>query len=195
MAQRQIATDRHYTAEEFFRIAGSDSSWELIEGVPTRVCAAAWTPSAISGLIVTYLNAFARPRRLGAVTISDGSFIIQRDPDTMVQPDIAFIRADRLSGKDPDRAFPGVPDLAVEVRSPSDSLVEVIRKMDRYLAAGTPLTWLVDPPRRQVHVRSQLDPVGRILDVDGWLDGEDVLPGFRLRVDAVFDVMGDLRSV
>ena len=57
---------------------------------------------------------------------AEAGFIIGRDPDTVRAPDFAFVRKDRVpGGRLPKGFFPGAPDLAVEVLSPSDRVVEV----------------------------------------------------------------------
>ena len=75
----------------------------------------------------------------------------------------------------------------MEVRSPSQSAREMDTKAEGYLAAGTRLVWIVDPDRRTVTVyRPDRSP--EELALEGYLDGYDVLPGFRVAVAAIFDV-------
>jgi len=81
--------------------------------------------------------------------------------------------------------FPGAPDLAVEVLSPSDSHSEVMEKIDEWLTAGTRLVWVVDPAKKTVGVYApKRQP--RILKSADQLDGEQVLPGFSLAVAEIF---------
>ena len=84
--------------------------------------------------------------------------------------------------------FHGAPDLAVEVRSPSQfGIRRWTPRLNGYLAAGTRLVWIVDPDSRTVTVyRPDRSPVE--LASEGYLDGYDVLPGFRVAVAAIFDV-------
>ena len=73
----------------------------------------------------------------------------------------------------------------VEVRSPSERPAEVHAKVADYLAAGTRMVWLVDPERERVSVyRSLLQPASVARDEE--LDGEDVLPGYRVLVGDLF---------
>ena len=79
-----------------------------------------------------------------------------------------------------------MPDLAVEVKSPDDSLSKLREKAAYYLANGTLLAWLVYPKKRLVIV---LTPDSEeILTEDDTLDGGDVLPGFTLPVRDIFRV-------
>src|SRR5207247_2417345 len=106
------------------------------------------------------------------VVSADTGFLLARDPDTVRAPDVAFIshlRAREVG--DVPSYFPGPPDLAVEVLSPSDRSGEVHGKVADYLAAGARLVWVVDPRTKRVLVhRSLLSP--RILEGSDLLDGE-----------------------
>ena len=193
MAQRRLDDNRIYTADEFMEIAASDKLLELIEGKLTSVCAAAWGSSELAGRLTTYLTLYVGTRGLGRIMVTDGSFRIEQRPDSVVQPDVAFVRADRFEGQDPTTFYRGTPDLAVEVRSPSDRLAEMSRKMDRYLRSGTELTWLIDPLKRQIHVRTHHDAVDQILIPGDQLSGAPVLPGFSLPVEHIFDLNALIR--
>ncbi len=121
--------------------------------------------------------------RLGEV-FGEAGFVLARDPDTVRGPDIAFVRSDRLVGMDDSRFFEGAPDLAVEILSPSNRPYQVRAKVADYLQAGTRLVWVVDPQRRRVtEYRSILAP--RVVELDGELEGGDVLPGLRVPVSSI----------
>jgi Uma2 family endonuclease len=77
------------------------------------------------------------------------------------------------------------PDLAVEILSPSNSASDVQEKVLEYLAAGSRLVWIVDPARRTVTVYKSARDI-RILGAGEALTGEEVLPGFRLPLAALF---------
>lgn len=148
-------------------------------------------PGALHGLVIAVvvrrLGDHVHRRGLGVVLTGDAGFILARSPDTLRGPDVAFVSKSRFEkvGAVPT-AFPGAPDLVVEVLSPADRPAEVHAKVADYLAAGTSLVWIVDPKVRRVAVfRSLLAP--RLLAIDDELDGEDVLPGFRLRVGELFE--------
>ena len=78
-----------------------------------------------------------------------------------------------------------IPDLIVEVRSPHDTFSELRRRINDFLEAGTRLAWLVGPLKRTVTVFAP-DREPRTLDAAAELDGEGVVPGFRLSVAAIF---------
>jgi Uma2 family endonuclease len=138
-------------------------------------------------MVAVLLQSFVRPRRMGVVMTADAGFILARDPDTLRGPDVSYVTRERYDAlTDETRAFPGPPDLAVEILSPSDRESDVHAKIADYLAAGTRLVWVVDPRHERVTVyRDLLAP--RQLEAKGELDGEDVIPGFRVRVREIFE--------
>ena len=131
---------------------------------------------------------FVQSRRLGVVYAGDTGFVLARSPDTVRGPDVAFVTRERFEAVGRTaRHFPGAPDLAVEVLSPGDRPDAVQAKVADYLAAGTQIVWIVDPASEQVTVfHTLLAP--RTLTSDQELDGEDVLPGFRITVAEFFEI-------
>jgi Uma2 family endonuclease len=82
-----------------------------------------------------------------------------------------------------------LPDLVVEVLSPSDRLGMVMRKVQQYLRAGIAMVWVVDAESRNVTVyRTGREP--RVLEENEVLDGEEVLPGFTCAVAELFRLPG-----
>jgi Uma2 family endonuclease len=191
--QRQISTRRRtmattaklLTAEDLARMP-TDQPWELWEGELRKAPGAGGEASGLGGVIFALIFAFVRPRKLGLLTPADGTYILMHDPQTVVVPDVAFVFWDRLPGRTPPPGYvPVRPDLAVEVLSPSDEPGDVAKKRDLYRRAGVPLVWWVDPRRRTVAVFRHGQFVAELGEHDE-LDGEDVLPGFRLPVAEIF---------
>jgi len=140
----------------------------------------------VQARVVTMLNEFVRPRGLGQV-LCDGGFLLAHDPDTVRGPDVSFVTRGRWAAQlDHRRFFPGAPDLAVEILSPSNRAGETHAKVADYLAAGARLVWIVDPQQDDVTVyRTLLVP--RRLQGPEALGGEDVLPGFSVEVASIFE--------
>ena len=100
---------------------------------------------------------------------------------------MAFVSRDRLKDASSVEAFPGAPDLAVEVLSPSNTPASMHAKVADYLAAGTRRVWVVDTDHETITIyASLLSP--RIVASDGILDGEDVVPGFEIPVAELFEI-------
>jgi Uma2 family endonuclease len=140
----------------------------------------------VANKLAYFLTAHVIANNLGQVFAAETGFRLSRSPDTVRAADAAFVRADRIPpGGPPAGYFEGAPDLAVEVVSPGDTVQEVEDKVDDYLAAGARMVWVVNPRRRTVtgH-RPGVNPV--VLREGDFLDGHDVVPGFRCAVREVF---------
>src|SRR5271166_5222647 len=151
---------------------------ELVEGTLVEK-PVGYEESAIAGLILTSLNNFVRPRKLGIVTGPDGT--IKLFAGLVRIPDVAFASWDRF----PDRKRPKTPiphlapDLVVEVLSKSNTKPEMMRKLGEYFAAGVRLVWMVDPRQRTARVHAAVNQSVVIKEGQS-LDGGVVLPGFVL---------------
>jgi len=102
-------------------------------------------------------------------------------------PDVSFIRQERLPKK--MRSYPEIaPDLVVEVSSPSDRDFEIETKIKEYQIASVKLIWVIHPYSRAVDVyRLNTGIKLQRYTEDEELDGEDVIPGFKLKVSLIFD--------
>jgi Uma2 family endonuclease len=172
------------TAKQFERL-GSDFIGELWDGVCHVGEASGVWPSAVGARIVERLSAYVRRRGLGWVFGENAGFHVRRNPDRVLSPDVAFVSAARLP-EVPERGFlPFAPDFVVEVRSPSDSWLETVKKGGIWLAHDVALVWCVDPPARRVAVMRQAGPT-EIVGAHGTLRAHPVLPRFRLPVEELF---------
>lgn len=122
-----------------------------------------------------------RSRSVGASEITSSGFRVRRHPGTVRAPDLAFIRVDRDSRLDEAGCSEIVPDLAVEVVSPSDRSSDVIKRALFWLEVGVRLVWVIDPEAQVVQTHRSEDVIGLLQGDDAMLSGEDVLPGFELR--------------
>lgn len=176
------------TADELYALPGDDMRYELLLGRLISEPPAGYQHGRIWGRIYVLLDQFVRSRDLGEVVASDVGFILARSPDTVRAPDVAFISKNRLeSFADRTKYFPGPPDLAVEVLSPSERAGVIHGKVADYLAADARLVWVADPEAQSISVHRSLLSV-RELSAEKDLDGEDVLPGFSIRVSELFSV-------
>jgi Uma2 family endonuclease len=110
---------------------------------------------------------------------------LERDPDTVRAPDVAFIRQERLAATPQPSYWPGAPDLVVEVISPHDRYSEVDDKVATWLAHGAQMVLVVNPRWRTVLVHRPGEPP-RLLTESETLDGNDVVPGWKLPVREIF---------
>ena len=107
-------------------------------------------------------------------------------------PDAAWItqeRYDALPVAQKETVIEGAPDFVVEIRSRTDNLRPLQRKMELWMAAGARLGWLIDALRRRVYIYRAGQPEPQLLDDPETLDGEGVLPGFVFPVRRyIFDL-------
>ena len=102
---------------------------------------------------------------------------------------IAQERYDAATDAERDTVFPGAPDFVLEIRSRSDNLRPLQRKMRLWMDAGARLGWLIDPYNRRVYIYRTGQPEPETLENPATLDGEDVLPGFVFAVRRyIFDL-------
>jgi Uma2 family endonuclease len=136
------------------------------------------------------LGNFTFQQGKGYLTGNDSGVILERGPDTVRGPDVAYYEdADTFAELHP-KYGEVPPRLAVEVLSPSDRLGKVMRKIMDYLHAGVGLVWLIDPETRNVTVhRPGKEPY--VVEENQELTGEDVLPDFRCAVADIFRLPGD----
>jgi Uma2 family endonuclease len=178
-------TARPMTAEDLLTYHAPDKRTELVRGRLVVREPAGYEHGRVAGRVFGLLAAIVLPTRAGELLAAETGFTLQRQPDTVRAPDVAFIRADRVPPPG-TRGFPELaPDLAVEVRSPGDTRAEVAEKVADWLAAGSALVWVVDPIARTVVVHAA-GAAARTLGAEETLDGGDVLPAFCARVDDLF---------
>ncbi len=174
------------TADELLRLSDRGVRGELIRGVLCETMPAGELHGKIVMRLGSALFGFVEPRGLGTLFASDSGVWLERDPDTVREPDIAFTSVQRLPL---DAWNPGyaevVPDLVVEIASPRDSRRDIHDKARMWLSHGVRLVWVVHPATRTVDVHRAGGAVMTLAENEA-LDGMDVLPGFSCTVTAVF---------
>jgi Uma2 family endonuclease len=138
------------TWEDFERLPDGDGYHrELLEGELQVL------PPAKSGhsLVAHRAHSILQPigPRIGRAFLEAG-YRLSQSPATWVQPDVSFLRKERIDATDEDGYFLGAPDLAVEVISPSESGADIQRKVALLLAAGSHAVWVIYPKTKTVQV-------------------------------------------
>jgi len=142
----------------------------------------------VAARLAMRLGLFVEDARLGLVTVESG-YLVERAPDTVRGPDVAFISYARLGSETFGADFvPMAPDLAVEVISPSETAADMENKVAEYFAAGGRRVWLVWPERREITVRRP-DGTATTHAAAATLPSDDAafdVPGFALPLATVF---------
>ncbi len=158
---------------------------ELVDGVLVEKVMG-HQESRLAALLVFALQNFLNEHDLGILAGADGPHQILADQVRF--PDVAFIAYDRIP-ESAGRATPvpdWIPNLAVEVLSAGYTKAEMTRKLRDYFEAGVELVWYVDPSDRTVRVYHSPEAVVTLTEADN-LDGEQLLPGFRLSIRDWFE--------
>jgi Uma2 family endonuclease len=171
------------TASDLWKLGDSSEDFELIEGELVRVSPTSGEHARVQARLIIALSKVVPELTPGEI-LGEAGYVLQRNPDTVLEPDLSFMAADRIPA-DITGFFDLAPDLAVEVVSRSNMPGEIERKLAIYLKAGVRCVWIVYPRERQVvvHVPVEAPRTYREGDV---LPGEPVLPGFSVPVGSIF---------
>ena len=173
------------TAEELFSMPDDGYRYELVRGELRKMAPSGSEHGDISADIHISLGAYVRANNLGRTRIADPGFILEREPDSVRAPDVAFVRRERIEAIGKTVFFwPEAPDLAIEVISPNDRYPEVNEKVADYLTAGTRMVVVVNPRNRTVNVHTT-DGTTTLAMGDA-LDGGDVVPGWQMPLTDIF---------
>lgn len=174
------------TAEQFYDLCGDGMRRELVEGRILTMSPAGYAHGIVALLVGAELVNYVRACKSGKAFAAETGFWIERDPDTVLGADCAYVRQNRLSEVRTIRGFCGAPpDLAVEVISPSDTRKEVAEKARRWLKSGVEVVWVFDPESKQVSIYEGESITVRSVDEE--LTAEALLPGFSVKLSQLFD--------
>jgi len=180
------------TAEEMLALPDNGMERDLIEGhlrerpVTIRGWRHAEATIACGCLLRNWLKQQPPPR--GKVIGGDAGIRLTSDPDTTVGIDVAYIPSNLIpSASQGTLLINGVPILAAEVLSPSDTHEAITEKIELYLRVGIRQVWIIDPDLRTVTVhRPEAEPT--FFSAKQELSGGPELPGFRMQVAELFEV-------
>jgi Uma2 family endonuclease len=177
------------TERDLLRLIDSENRiCELIDGVLVEK-SMGFYESRLAAVLITFLQVFLDHHDLGIVLGEAGTLRILRDQIRV--PDVAFLSWKHF----PDRVLPAeavpsiAPDLAVEILSKSNTPREMERKLDDYFAAGVQLVWFIEPATQSAKVYRGRQMSLAVTLADS-LTGENVLPGFELKLQDLFAKAG-----
>jgi Uma2 family endonuclease len=182
-----MTTTTRMTAAEYIALPDDDRWRELIDGVIVvnePLPRHGYVFMALTRALQTWMGAV--PGRGVLLPPTD----VDIDEHNVFAPDLIWI-AERHRVRDADKRLPRIPDLCVEIRSPSTWRYDVGPKLTRYASAWLPELWLIDTAAESVIVQRRSKPDVREFDVALELSGDDELtspqlPGFALRVADIF---------
>lgn len=179
-------TTQTLTADQLLKKPSDGFRYELVKGELRKMSPGGSRHGAVIIRLSLPLAQQVESSHLGVVFGAETGFILAHNPDTVLAPDIAFVRKERIpAGPLPDAYWDGAPDLAVEVLSPGDTVYEVEEKVEAWLKAGARAVWVVNSRKRTVRVHRP-GAEARTLAENEFLDAEEVVPGFRIKVSDIF---------
>ncbi len=175
--------EKEWTAEEFL-YSPLSKNHELIEGELVETMSTGFIHGVVAQRIGRFIGNFAYEHQLGEVAAAETGFILGEK--TYRGSDSAFISNESLKEHGyPQGFYPTAPDIAIKVVSPNNTSEEMMEKTDLYLQNGSRMVWDIFPQTRVITVYRQ-NNVGSLLHETDFLDGEEVLPDFRLLVAELF---------
>lgn len=189
---------RVWTAADLAALpADPEYRYELVEGQLVKMSPTGGTHGRRTYDLGAALGVYAVQHGLGVVLGAETGFNLTRPGErreTVLAPDVAFVRAENAPLTETDD-FPHLaPDLVGEVASPSDSRRRMAAKARRWLDRGARLVWVVWPRRREIDVWLPGVAQPHVLTASDTLDGADVVPGFSIPVAQVCPVRPQRRA-
>jgi Uma2 family endonuclease len=165
-----------------------DIFYEVVDNQVRELPPMSARETLFASTLYRFLTSFAWDGGFGQV-VSEMLFLLNRTRNLQRRPDLAMVSFDRWPrGKSAPttNAWEVVPDLTIEVVSPTNAAYEVIEKLEDYFASGVRRVWVIYPPFAKFYVYDSPESV-RILKRSDILEGGDVLPGFRLALSDLFE--------
>jgi Uma2 family endonuclease len=179
------------TAEEFFawchRPENRDRHFELERGKVVEVSRPGVRHGVVCHNVNYLLGAYLRQRRKGRVCANDTGVVLDRDPDTVRGPDVFLYDKGGPYEQAEEKYSEEVPQLIVEVLSPTDRWGKVMRRITEFLQRGVAVVWLIDPEGRTATVHRP-DQLPQVLEENDELTGAPAFPDLRCRVADLFFV-------
>lgn len=179
--------DTLLTAKEFWMLPDDGQFTELVRGRIVIMNMPGFRHGEICGNIVGILREHIRPRKLGRAVCNDSGVQTERDPDTVRGADVAYYSFARLPARSRPNSYPDVsPEIAFEVKSPSDRWSEIEVKAGEYLGAHVPAVCVADPETETITVY-RADQPPRALRGKEELTFPGIRDEFHVRVSEFFE--------
>jgi Uma2 family endonuclease len=189
-----VSREREFTIDDVWRLEHQPKNmgqkYYVIDGELCVKMSPSHLHGSIASEIARLLGNHVIERGLGRVTIEVG-YHPAGERHIVLLPDVAFESRARAARKPLPTYAPYMPDLAVEVVSPSQTLAETRRKAAVYLRHGTVMVWLINPAGHNAESWTAADDGtarSEIIRIDGELRGGTVLPDFTLPLKRLFSL-------
>ena len=163
--------------------------YEVIDGIRVEREPMRAFETVLASWLCHLLNSFAAGKKLG-LAVNETLFVLNASRNLQRRPDVAFVSYARWPAAIVARAsaWDVVPDLAVEVVSPTNLAEEIDSKVTDYFQSGVRLVWVFYLDAGRVYIYQSPTQVS-IVERTGTLDGGEVLPGFRLPIVQLYEAV------
>lgn len=181
-----IPDQKIWTDAAFMALPDDECRYEIVNGELVVMGNSGALHGYISIVLSSALFAIVSSQKLGVLFDSSTAFKMKNGNKR--SPDISFFAKERFQGIEdlPLGFLEGAPDLAVEILSPGNTVEEISTKLVEYFENGTRLVWVINPIQHYVLVYRSAQEPDRLLKRGDFLDGEEVIDGFSLAVDLLF---------
>jgi Uma2 family endonuclease len=177
------------TVDEFYDFVNRPENqarfFELVRGEVIEVSRPRRIHCIVCGNVARILGNYTFRKKKGYIATNDTGVVLDRDPDTVRGPDVAYFDDAETWDELPEKWGDTVPRLIVDVLSPSDTAKFIHDKINDYFRNGVEVIWLIDSDSKRVNIYSKTEGVKSVTEKDT-LTGGDVLPGFRCKVADFF---------
>jgi Uma2 family endonuclease len=181
--------------DELLQLYGSDGPVEYIDGELILVSPTVSGSNFIAHILLFALRDYVKPNKLGEAYV-EAAYAMVDTPQWVkgsLIPDVMYYRQDRIDtyrAATPDwreKPYLLVPDLVVEVISPTDLASKLDQKIAQYMKDGVQMLWKINPEQRTVVVHRAGSNQQIMLTVEDTLDAGSVIPGFSIPVASLFE--------
>ncbi len=187
-----LELEKTYIIREFEALPDDGKRYELVSGkLVEKDFAGEDMPGAnerhcrVASRLHIHLETYVLQHKLGEIYGSDARYATVPNTDTVRLPDVSFVQTSRVTKNVYTMSF--APDLAVEVVSPSNSFTEIETKVLEYHNAGAKLVWVIELELKKAYIYRYGSNQRQTLDLSDDLDGENIIPGFKLPVKTLFE--------
>jgi Uma2 family endonuclease len=174
---------KYYTTDPIF---GEEKPYQIIGGEIIMTPSPSPFHQEILGNLIEKLRSFVRVHGLGKLLVSP--LDIRFNDDEIYQPDLAFFRQSKIQNIRKE-GIDALPDLVIEVLSPSNAYYDLTRKKTVYAQYGVEEYWIIDPIEESIEILTNENGLYRteaLLRKPAMLES-NMFPGFSMKVDDVFE--------
>ena len=183
-----LVAEKKINVEDFRQMEfdGEDAYYELINGIIVKRSAPTPLHQEISNELSMLLTPYVKKKKLGKIFIAPIDVYLHEH--SHVLPDLLFVSKAKNEIIDYSFGIIGVPDLIIEIISPSSISTDKVAKKEDYQNAGVPEYWLIDPANQAVEVYENVKGKFQLFD---FAAGEgivksSIIKGFELEVKSIF---------